>query len=600
MNEHEVGKLLGDVVPTAPSTKGWAHKAAGRVRRRRVLTGAAAVLVALGLPAGFLLSQQQPLLEATPQPADTATSGPVELTGQVMIFQSADAELPHLCLGAVMESYPPQCNGPTLKGDFSWDEVKYEESGTRWTNESYTVFGYYDAGDGENGSFTLSRPVGEVAPPPAHSPMEFSALCADPLRGGDESLTGMAAQEALQQEVLELPLVGLWVSDGTDFFNVRVQGDAEAAHAQLRKVWGGELCVESSDAPTEAERQAAADRIMAALPEGQFLGGSGGNGLSPVVDVMVVVADAATESTIREAAGPGVEVQIAAVFTPVDGSTAGPTTDASATAAGTEPAPSASPAEPSAPTSVDPDTAVTGPAPTQSPTLTGNFAIYQYPDSDLPHLCNGNVGYSMPPKCTGPTLQGDFSWDELAHEAEGGTRWTNESFTVIGLYDPDDGPAGSFTLTEPVAPATEEPGFSLPDELATVCSDPQALAELAGGKSFRVDRSLGGEPGQPQEVGPTPQDAVLAEERLCPVYEQQPTGADVDAAATLMATNPAPSWLVDIDPKTDFLHVQVLAETERVSETVRGLVADTGVPVVITKRLTESGGPGEPMTIVLA
>ena len=139
MNEDEVGKLLGDVVPAAPSTKGWARKASGRVRRRRLLAGVAAGVVALAVPVGLLLSQGgNGPLQATPQPADsspidpTATpTGPIELTGQVMVYQYADEELPHLCLGMVMESYPPQCSGPTLRGDFSWDEVEHEEAGTR-------------------------------------------------------------------------------------------------------------------------------------------------------------------------------------------------------------------------------------------------------------------------------------------------------------------------------------------------------------------------------------------------------------------------------------------------------------------------------------
>ncbi|MGH2759488.1 MAG: hypothetical protein ACRDKJ_07970, partial [Actinomycetota bacterium] len=59
---------------------------------------------------------------------------------------------PELCLGAVAESYPPQCGGPPIVG-WDWNDVDGEESagGTTWTI-AY-VEGTYD---GER--FTLTGP----------------------------------------------------------------------------------------------------------------------------------------------------------------------------------------------------------------------------------------------------------------------------------------------------------------------------------------------------------------------------------------------------------------------------------------------------------
>ncbi|WP_431806195.1 hypothetical protein [Microbacterium paraoxydans] len=50
---------------------------------------------------------------------------------------------PALCLGAIMESYPPQCSGVPLN-DWTWDGVDGSESAgdTRWG--SYAVYGTFD------------------------------------------------------------------------------------------------------------------------------------------------------------------------------------------------------------------------------------------------------------------------------------------------------------------------------------------------------------------------------------------------------------------------------------------------------------------------
>lgn len=54
-----------------------------------------------------------------------------------------DAGEPELCLGAIMESYPPQCEGVPLDG-WTWDGIDGHESSGDVTWGSYAVYGTYD------------------------------------------------------------------------------------------------------------------------------------------------------------------------------------------------------------------------------------------------------------------------------------------------------------------------------------------------------------------------------------------------------------------------------------------------------------------------
>ncbi|MEV1130586.1 hypothetical protein [Agromyces sp. NPDC049794] len=58
---------------------------------------------------------------------------------------------PELCLGAIAESYPPQCGGPEVIG-WDWDAVEGEETAAGVTWGAYAVWGDWD---GE--TFTITR-----------------------------------------------------------------------------------------------------------------------------------------------------------------------------------------------------------------------------------------------------------------------------------------------------------------------------------------------------------------------------------------------------------------------------------------------------------
>lgn len=64
---------------------------------------------------------------------------PVDVVGQGTVIQVGDAD-PELCLGAVAESYPPQCSGvPLLEWDWSLYDGSETAAGTTWG--TYAVFG---------------------------------------------------------------------------------------------------------------------------------------------------------------------------------------------------------------------------------------------------------------------------------------------------------------------------------------------------------------------------------------------------------------------------------------------------------------------------
>lgn len=92
--------------------------------------------------------------------APTSTRGPAlatampeapsgEVVGQGTVLDTAGEV--QLCLGAIMESYPPQCLGIPVQG-WSWDGVDGSETSGDVTWGSYAVVGSYD---GE--TFTLTQ-----------------------------------------------------------------------------------------------------------------------------------------------------------------------------------------------------------------------------------------------------------------------------------------------------------------------------------------------------------------------------------------------------------------------------------------------------------
>ncbi len=108
-----------------------------------------------------------------------------EVIGQGTVLDTGQS--PRLCLGAVRESYPPQCDGIPLRG-WSWDGIDGSETADDVTWGMYAVQGTYD---GE--SFTMTQPPILLA---LYDPM----APADPT-GGTAGTTDDATLVEVQKQV---------------------------------------------------------------------------------------------------------------------------------------------------------------------------------------------------------------------------------------------------------------------------------------------------------------------------------------------------------------------------------------------------------------
>lgn len=301
-----------------------------RLRTRATLgaivlsTAALGALSACGGPA-------DPTVPATPPARTPATaSSPPAPSGEVWtsatVLQRDPAAPPELCLGAVAQSYPPQCGGPRILG-WDWGEVagETEASGVTWIDTVH-VTGTYD-GD----TFTLTRPPSAL--PPAGAVVEtpaatdFPELCDDPMRGaGASAAAGIRADErakdALARHLESMDgYVASWVSDGTAFMNVVVTGDPERTHAEARRLWAGKLCVDQRDVATHADLLAAQEALAdAPFARHQCLGSS--PGADGRLHVGVILADPDTVAAVHRAVAPWLapdDVVLASRLRPLDG-----------------------------------------------------------------------------------------------------------------------------------------------------------------------------------------------------------------------------------------------------------------------------------------
>ena len=124
-----------------------------RLPRQSALLVVALVVSACG-PGETAPSDGSQPQTSNPAPAAQEVVG----VGIVMqVFADAPAEF---CVGPVAESMPPQCRGPVLAGEFSWDDVEARQQGkVRWTDQTYYGVGTYSPEGGEQGTFTLTRPL---------------------------------------------------------------------------------------------------------------------------------------------------------------------------------------------------------------------------------------------------------------------------------------------------------------------------------------------------------------------------------------------------------------------------------------------------------
>jgi hypothetical protein len=187
-------------------------------------------------------------------------AGPSERRYQAtgMVLQSKDHG-PELCLGVILTSHPPQCDGLAIP-NWRWDQVDGEESSGGVTWGSYQVVGTYDGT-----SFTVNRAT--LAPPqrqPSHQEQfeeEPKPACPEPEGGWavpDPARRSEPYMEELARIARAAPdFAGMWLSylepmgndvaehPGEFVLNVAFTGDLARHQAELRPHWGGRLCVTS-------------------------------------------------------------------------------------------------------------------------------------------------------------------------------------------------------------------------------------------------------------------------------------------------------------------------------------------------------------------
>jgi hypothetical protein len=218
--------------------------------------------------------------------------GEVRTSGLVTVLDNGQG--PQLCLGAVAESYPPQCGGPAV-ADFDWGDVGSEEAaGVTWGQ--YALTGTYDGT-----TFTVTDAI----------PAALYDTMAEPDAGGLEpacdDATTTDADKATPEDMdatlaaaSALPTYATaWLSEGT--ISVAVTEDPEGAEAELRRTWGGLLCVTTVE-KTDADLNAINQELQAELGEQLLTSGS----FAPdSLDAHVVFDDGSIQAWADEAYGEG-------------------------------------------------------------------------------------------------------------------------------------------------------------------------------------------------------------------------------------------------------------------------------------------------------
>jgi hypothetical protein len=246
---------------------------------------------------------------AASAPSDGAPTpvpdGEVRTQGLVMVLDDGDG--PELCLGAVAESYPPQCGGPALT-DFEWGGVGFEEaSGVRWGQ--YALTGTYD-GTAFTVTDAIPAALYDVMAEPEQDPLAAAcddATTTDTTRATPEDMDAtLAAASALPTYATA------WLTGNT--INVAVTEDAEGAEAELRKTWGGMLCVTTVER-TEADLNEVNQELQVELGEQLLTSGS----FAPdSLDAQVVFDDGSIQDWADASYGEGL-VRISSALIPTAG-----------------------------------------------------------------------------------------------------------------------------------------------------------------------------------------------------------------------------------------------------------------------------------------
>jgi len=259
----EAGEPTGDADIGAPPSR----------RRHGVLVAAAAAVVLAAGTIGAVLALpgddggHRRLVTGTTT-TTTLPLPPAEVEADNTVLQDA-THGPELCF-LVLTSLPPKC-GDVPIANWDWAQVDGEQTvgGTTWGD--YHVVGHYD---GRNLTLTQrpgpARPhLGTVDPT---SPFSLDRLATPPCPtppGGwqvvDPSKVGLDAYQAFADGVKAQPdFAGMWQNRGgpplAGLYTVAFSGDLARHEAEIRRVWGGPVCITHHD-HSVADLSAVLDRI---------------------------------------------------------------------------------------------------------------------------------------------------------------------------------------------------------------------------------------------------------------------------------------------------------------------------------------------------
>lgn len=165
---------------------------------------------------------------ATGAPGGDAPAEPTPVIGEGTVIQVGDAA-PQFCLGAIAESYPPQCSGPEIVG-WDWDAYDGSETSGDVTWGTYAVWGEWD------GTTLTATSAIQLA---LYDPMPILDPALDPENPGATPETELQdAQEQIGEEA-PVEVLSSWIENGYLF--VRVLFDTGTVQAWADERFGPDV-----------------------------------------------------------------------------------------------------------------------------------------------------------------------------------------------------------------------------------------------------------------------------------------------------------------------------------------------------------------------
>jgi hypothetical protein len=264
---------------------------------------------------------------AVPPPKSEPTPGnlvPDDYSGRFQVVASVLENADHgpqLCT-MMMDSYPPQCGGPDVAG-WSWSGVPFQEAvKTKWG--SYLLVGTFDGK-----TFTLTQPPqtpGTPTPTPADR-SEYATPCDAPPGGWQPVDAGLTTDDTFNAAIIKAnadpDFAGLWIDRPATLpagsndplriiLNVRYTKDLAKHEAELRKIWGGSLCLSPAQ-----HTQAQLTKIQDELIKEMSVSSTSADSVNGRVDVEVYVAKASTQRDLDTRYGAGLVV-LHGLLQPID------------------------------------------------------------------------------------------------------------------------------------------------------------------------------------------------------------------------------------------------------------------------------------------